>query len=64
MKFLDKLTHMQKGIMYLVIGFLILLDSLNLLGKTIHYVILLSAIGLIIYGILLTDLTSKVFKKK
>jgi len=64
MKFLSRLTDMQRGIVYLVIGFLILLDALNLLDKTVHYVILFAAIGLIIYGILLTGLVKKIFNKK
>jgi len=64
MKFLSKLTNMQRGTFYIIGGFLILLDALNLLDKTIHYVILLAALGLIIYGILLTNLVEKIFKKK
>ncbi|HBR70932.1 TPA: hypothetical protein DIC20_01655 [Candidatus Dependentiae bacterium] len=63
MKILASLTDTQRGIIYLVFGFLVLLDALNLLDKTIHYVILFAALGLIIYGFLLTKLATKIFKK-
>ena len=64
MKFLKSLSSMHRGIIYITFGFLILLDALNLLDKTVHYVILFAALGLIIYGILLTELVQKVLKKK
>lgn len=64
MKFLGRISDMQKGIAYLVFGILILLDALNVLSTTVHYVILFAAISLIIYGILLTGLVKKFFEKK
>jgi len=63
MKLFESLTKTQRGIIYIVVGILILLDALNLLDKTIHYVILVSALSLIVYGTILTDLAATIFKK-
>lgn len=64
MKFLSSLTPMQRGIGYVVLGVLILFDSIGWLGKGIHLVIFLSALGLIFYGIKLTGLLDTLMAKK
>ena len=64
MNMFQKLSPKQKGIVYIVIGILILLDAMNLLSTTVHYVILVAAITIIIYGVMLTDLPRKIMGKK
>lgn len=56
---LPSLTNLQKGSFYLVAGTLIFLDSISALSSTIHYVILFGALGMIFYGLILTDLVNK-----
>ncbi len=56
MKILDNLTSMQKGILFVVSGLLIVLDAFKILSNTIHYVFALFGLGLIFYGISLTKI--------
>lgn len=64
MKLLENLTPVQQGTVFIVTGALILLDILNLLSPTIHYVIVLAGIGLIVYGFSLTNILDKIQRKK
>ena len=64
MNMFKKLSPQQKGVASIVIGVLILLDAMNLLSTTVHYVILVAAITIIIYGVMLTDLPGKIMGKK
>jgi len=63
MKFLDTLTPQYRGIIYTIIGLLILLDELNILSKSIHVFVVLASIILILYGIKLTNILDAITKK-
>lgn len=56
MKILDNLTSMQKGILFIVLGLLIVLDAFKILSITINYVFALCGLGLIFYGVSLTKI--------
>jgi hypothetical protein len=63
MKLLHALTPQYRGIIYTIIGLLILLDALNILSKSIHVFVVLASIGLILYGIKLTNVLDLISKK-
>lgn len=64
MKFFSSLTPMQRGIAYVVMGFLILLDAVGLLSKSIHLIVFFAAFGLILYGLKLTNVLDMLMTKK
>lgn len=64
MNIFTSLTPVQRGIAYIIAGSLIMLDALNILSKTVHFVILITAIGLIVYGVILTNVMNLIKSKK
>ncbi len=63
MEFFKSLTPQYRGIIYSILGLLILLDALDILSKSIHIFVVLAAIGLILYGIKLTNILDIITKK-
>lgn len=63
MNILNNLTPQYRGIIYSVIGLLILLDALDVLSKSIHIFVILAALGLIAYGVKLTNVLDLISKK-
>jgi hypothetical protein len=63
MDFFKSLTPQYRGIIYSIAGLLILLDALNILSKSIHAFVILAALGLILYGIKLTNILDLITKK-
>ncbi len=60
----NSLSPVQRGIVYIVAGSLVMLDALNILSTTVHFFVLIAAIGLIIYGIMLTHIIDLIMGKK
>ena len=63
MNFLNNLPPVYRGSIYIVFGLLVLLDALNVLSKSIHLFVILAALGLIIYGIKVTNVLDLITKK-
>ena len=63
MKIFDNLTAMQKGILLIAVGLLIVLDAFKILSLTINYIFALIGLGLIFYGVSLTHLFDRWSKK-
>ena len=63
MNFLNNLPPVYRGSIYSVFGLLVLLDALNVLSKSIHLFVILAALGLIIYGIKVTNVLDLITKK-
>jgi len=64
MKLLASLTQMQRGIIFITAGLLILLDSIGVLSKTVHIIVFTAALGLIVYGVKLTNILDMLMTKK
>ena len=63
MNCMNKLGPQYCGIIYGIIGFLILLDALNVLSASIHIFVILAALALILYGIKISGLLELISKK-
>lgn len=63
MDFLNNIPPVYRGSIYSIIGLLILLDALGVLTKSIHIFVIMAAIGLIIYGIKVTNVLDLIIKK-
>lgn len=59
---LQYLTNTQKGILFIIGGSIILLHTMGFLAKGLDIIIIVSAIGMIIYGFILADYYDKVKK--
>lgn len=63
MKIFENLTDLQRGTIFIVGGILIILDALNWLSQSIHFVFILAGLGLVIYGLSLTKVLEKIQRK-
>lgn len=63
MKVFENLTDLQRGTVFIVGGVLVILDALNLLSQTVHFMFILAGLGLIIYGLSLTNVWEKIQRK-
>ena len=59
----QNLTNLQRGTVFIVAGVLVVLDALNLLSQTVHFMFIIAGIGLIIYGLSLTNVWEKIQRK-
>jgi|GEM_PF-2011125 len=63
-RYFASISPQYRGAVYIVIGLLIMLDSLNILSKSIHIFVFLAAVGLMVYGVQLTNVLDLISKKK
>jgi len=63
MNCLKQLGPQYCGIIYSIIGLLVLLDALNILSASIHVFVVLASIALILYGVKLSGVLELINKK-
>jgi glucan phosphoethanolaminetransferase (alkaline phosphatase superfamily) len=61
---LSKLIEKQKGIIYIVVGFILLLYTLNFFQRWLNILLFLFALGLIAYGAYRLEFFTVVFPKQ
>ena len=62
MKFMAQLPTFMKGIICIVAGFILLFDTLGIATEILHTIVLLGAIGLILWGIYLSDIHMMIYR--
>lgn len=63
-RYCASISPQYRGAVYIIVGLLVMLDSLNILSKTIHFFVFLAAVSLIVYGVQLTNVLDLINKKK
>ena len=62
----NSLTQLQKGIVWMVMGIILLFHTLGIIERGLKYIIIASSLGMIAYGFVLIDGMNKIktlFKK-
>jgi hypothetical protein len=62
-RFFDAIPHQIKGIVIMVIGILLLLNSLGIIEKGLNALVIAAAILLILYGFVVSGFYQKMFEK-
>lgn len=62
MKFLANLSPTTQGIILIIGGFLMLINTLGIGGETINTIVMLAAVGIIGIGIYLSDIHRKIYR--
>lgn len=62
MKFLTNLSQTTQGIMLIIGGLLMLINTLGIGGETINTIIMLAALGIIGIGVYLSDIHRKIYR--
>lgn len=59
----DDLSKEVKGTVYIILGSVLLLHTLNILQKWLNWILVLTALGMIVYGLTQVGFTAKVVEK-